>query len=80
MPDVTTLEHRRAAGYMLDLMATYREAEDLINIGAYVKGSSQKIDKAVAMIDRIRSFLKQGIDEVSMLNDAISKLMELTTI
>ncbi|MCL5035326.1 MAG: flagellar protein export ATPase FliI [Bacteroidetes bacterium] len=80
MPDVTTSEHRKASGYLLDLLATYREAEDLINIGAYVKGSSQKIDKAVAMIDRIRAFLKQGIDEVSVLSDAIAKLKELTTI
>ncbi len=79
MPDVTTPEHRKAAGYVLDLMATYREAEDLINIGAYVKGSSQKIDKAVSMIERIRAFLKQGIDEVSVLSDAIKRLNELTT-
>ncbi len=78
MPDVTTHEHRRAAGYLLDLLATYREAEDLINIGAYVKGSSQKIDRSVAMIEPIRAFLRQGMEEVSVLNDAVSKLVELT--
>ncbi len=78
MPDVTSPEHRKAAGYLLDLLATYREAEDLINIGAYVKGSSQKIDKAVAMIEPIRAFLKQGMEEVSVLDDAVGKLMELT--
>ncbi len=80
MPDVTTPEHRKAASYVTDLLATHREAEDLINIGAYVKGSSQKIDKAVAMIDQIRIFLKQGIEEVSVLDDAIRKLMELTKV
>lgn len=78
MPDVTTSEHRKAAAVVLDLLAAYREAEDLINIGAYVKGSSQKIDRAVAMIEPIRSFLKQGMDEVSMMEDAVTKLMNLT--
>lgn len=78
MPDVTTPEHRKAAAVVFDLLAAYREAEDLINIGAYVKGSSQKIDRAVAMIEPIRSFLKQGIDEISMMDDAIGKLMNLT--
>jgi flagellum-specific ATP synthase len=78
MPDVTTPEHRKAAGFVLDLLATYREAEDLINIGAYVRGSSQKIDKAVAMIEPIRSFLKQSMEEISVLEDGIAKLMDLT--
>ncbi|MFZ1081932.1 MAG: flagellar protein export ATPase FliI [Candidatus Kryptoniota bacterium] len=80
MPDVTTIEHRKAASYVSDLLATYREAEDLINIGAYVKGSSQKIDKAVSMIEPIRSFLKQGMDEVSDLDGALKQLMALTTV
>ena len=78
MPDVTTAEHRKASGFLLDLLATYREAEDLINIGAYVKGSNQKIDKAVSMIELIRKFLRQGMDEASTLDDAASRLMELT--
>lgn len=78
MPDVTTSEHRRASTFLLDMLATYREAEDLINIGAYVKGSSQKIDRAIAMIEQIRKFLRQGMDEVSTLDDALSRLMELT--
>lgn len=78
MPDVTTSAHRKAAGFILDMLATYREAEDLINIGAYVKGSSRKIDRAVAMIEEIRSFLRQGMDEVSTLDDAVNRLMDLT--
>lgn len=77
MPDVTTPEHRKAANVVLDLLATYREAEDLINIGAYVKGSNQKIDKAVVMIDKIKSFLRQAMGENSGLDEAIAKLSEL---
>ncbi len=44
-----------------DILATYRKAEDLVNIGAYVKGSSPKIDNAIARIDKIYGFLRQGI-------------------
>jgi len=80
MPDITTPAHRKAATHIMDLLATYREAEDLINIGAYVKGSNQKIDKSVAMIESIRSFLRQGMDENSDLDDAIKKMMELTVL
>lgn len=77
MPDVTTQEHRNAASAILDLLSTYREAEDLINIGAYVRGSSQKIDRAIAMIDSIRAFLRQGINETSSLQDGLVMLFEL---
>jgi len=77
MPDVTTNEHRKVASYLLDLLATYREAEDLINIGAYVKGSNPKIDKAVTMNETMRTFLRQGIDEVSEYEDAVGRLMAL---
>ncbi|HUI29751.1 MAG TPA: flagellar protein export ATPase FliI [Candidatus Acidoferrales bacterium] len=80
MPDITTADHRRAAGCIMDLLSTYREAEDLINIGAYVKGSNQKIDKSISMIEPIRSFLKQGMDESSDLDGAINKLAELATL
>ena len=62
MPAITTEEHRRAAHRLLDMMATYREAEDLINIGAYVKGSNPRIDEALRNWDRIRSFLRQQSD------------------
>jgi type III secretion system ATPase, FliI/YscN (EC 3.6.3.15) len=77
MPDVTTPDHRSAASVILDLLSTYREAEDLINIGAYVRGSSQKIDRAIAMIDPIRAFLRQGMNETSTLEEGLKKLFEL---
>lgn len=74
---VTTPEHRRAASKMLDLMATYREAEDLVNIGAYVKGSNPKIDEALKMREMIRAFLRQQSDEHENLETSIKLLIEM---
>lgn len=69
MTDVVTKEHREAAQHMRALMAVYKEAEDLIHIGAYVKGSSKRIDEAVEKIDAINDFLCQGIFDVTSFED-----------
>jgi flagellar biosynthesis/type III secretory pathway ATPase len=53
-------------------MAVYAQAEDLINIGAYAKGSSPKIDQAIAVHDRIDQFLRQGIDERSNYDETLA--------
>jgi len=63
MPDVVTKEHLSIASEVKKAMAIYRDAEDLINIGAYVKGSSEKIDYAISVIDKIQSFIEQGVSE-----------------
>ncbi len=65
MPDVVGPEHMKKANRFRELYATYREAEDLINIGAYVKGSNARIDASVAKIDQMTQFLLQGIEERS---------------
>ena len=57
-----------------DLLATYKEAEDLINIGAYTAGSNEKIDRAIAKIDTINKYLRQGIKEKSDLDESIERL------
>ncbi len=63
MVDVVSKDHYQYAGEIKDLLATYRESEDLISIGAYAKGSNPKVDLAIAMKDEIDSFLRQNIDE-----------------
>ncbi len=63
MKDVVDVEFFALAGRIRDLMQTYKEAEDLINIGAYAPGSNPKIDAAILSIDNIRSFLKQDTRE-----------------
>lgn len=63
MVDIVSDEQLELANQLIEIMATYKESEDLINIGAYVKGSNPKIDNAIKMIDPINKFLKQGITE-----------------
>lgn len=77
MPDIISSEHKKSAEKVIDILATYREAEDLINIGAYVRGSNQKIDKALQLIDKIREFLKQDTKERAEFEDSINRLIEL---
>jgi flagellum-specific ATP synthase len=63
MNDVTDSEHRQFAGKYKEMLATYLQAEDLINIGAYRQGSNPKIDLAVSKIDRIFGYVRQNIQE-----------------
>ncbi|MBU1078166.1 MAG: flagellar protein export ATPase FliI [Spirochaetes bacterium] len=63
MVHVTDQDHVDIALKIKEILATYREAYDLINIGAYAKGSNPRIDHAIKMIDKVNEFLKQGIYE-----------------
>lgn len=63
MLDVTTENHREYSRQLRSHLATYREAEDLINIGAYVAGSNPEIDGAVRRMPGINAFLRQGLQE-----------------
>jgi flagellum-specific ATP synthase len=74
MPDVTTTDHRNRVQRLCDILATYKEAEDLINIGAYVRGSNPRIDHSISKIESVRKFLKQGIDERVTIQDNMNAL------
>jgi flagellum-specific ATP synthase len=63
MIDVVDDEHKGKAGNISNILATYRKTEDLINIGAYVKGSNPEVDLAIDMIGKVNAFLTQGIDD-----------------
>lgn len=77
MVDVAAPEHLELAARVREIVATYRESEDLINIGAYVKGSSPKIDYAISKIDEINQFFKQDIKELCNFDDALSELSSI---
>ena len=74
MPSVTAEEHRAAASTLRSLLAAYKEAEDLINIGAYAAGSNPRIDRALKHIDAIRAFLCQGTHEAAAFEETVSGL------
>ncbi|NDC82099.1 flagellar protein export ATPase FliI [bacterium] len=71
--------HKKAAGKLRENLAKYNEAEDLINIGAYVKGSNPKIDYAVDKIESINAFLKQGTEENIPFETTIQTLNRMFT-
>jgi len=77
MIDVVSREHQDIAARVREVLATYREAEDLINIGAYVAGSNPRIDFALEKMDAIRSFLKQPIDERTGYDETSRQLRSL---
>ncbi|MDW7651568.1 MAG: flagellar protein export ATPase FliI [Bacillota bacterium] len=77
MTDLVPAEHRELAGRFRDYLASYREAEDLIHIGAYVEGSNPKVDKARQYINAMLDYLKQGVDEREPFETAGEKLLNL---
>lgn len=78
MKAVTSSDHARMAIKIRELMATYKEAEDLINIGAYKAGANPKIDKAVKSIDAINEFLKQKVDDNSNMTQCLRSMQQIT--
>lgn len=77
MSQICDKEHKQAAGKLKNVLATYNEAEDLINIGAYKKGSNPAIDYAIEKIDDVNAFLVQETDEKLTFEEEIKRLGEL---
>jgi len=77
MTDVVPKDQVRCAHKFLEVMSTYRRSEDLINIGAYVRGSNPKIDNAIGMIDSLNSYLRQAVEEKVSFADSARQLAAL---
>jgi len=77
MTEVADAEHRAAAQAVRELVAIYREHEDLISIGAYRRGSNSTVDLAIAMQGEVTEFLRQRIDEPSSVEQARAELVRL---
>ncbi len=75
--DVCDQEHREAVGEIRSVMATYRRSEDLINIGAYTRGSNADIDRAIEMVNPVREYLRQGMEEPATFEQARGRLLAL---
>ena len=74
MTAVASEGHKQLAGQMKNVLATYRDAEDLINIGAYRAGSNKDIDYAISKIDAVNEFLRQRTDEKFLFDDIIQQM------
>ena len=77
MSAIATSEHKELAGRLKNVLATYNEAEDLINIGAYKSGSNHEIDYAVQKINAVNQFLCQRTDEKFLFDEEIDLLKKL---
>ncbi|MBP5250703.1 MAG: flagellar protein export ATPase FliI [Lachnospiraceae bacterium] len=75
MSSIVTKEHKKAANTLKNVLATYNESEELINIGAYKAGSNKDIDYAIEKIGAVNSFLMQDTDTKFSFDDSV-KLME----
>jgi flagellum-specific ATP synthase/type III secretion protein N (ATPase) len=77
MPDLVTERHSYLAGSLREYLAAYHEAEDLINIGAYIDGSNPRVDRARKLIEPLNTFLKQGMDEKAEFSSSTAWLEQI---
>jgi len=74
MPDIVDVRHQEYALKFIEILATYKKFEDLINLGAYKEGSNQRVDHALRMMDRLKNYLKQDISERCDIADSLQDL------
>ncbi|MGE5707669.1 MAG: EscN/YscN/HrcN family type III secretion system ATPase, partial [Bacteroidota bacterium] len=74
MVEITDPEHQQAAAQLREVLATYRSARDLINIGAYAQGSNPAIDRAIALNDDVTAFLRQGVFEPAGFEESLERM------
>lgn len=77
MSSIVDSSQKKDAGRIKNIMSTYRDAEDLINIGAYKKGSNPSIDESIAYIDKVNAFLMQATDEKFTYEESVRMMNEL---
>lgn len=77
MNSIISDDHFKYAGKFRDNLATYKKSEDLINVGAYVKGTNPKVDVAIDLIDSINGFLKQSTDSHIAYEDTLDNLKNI---
>ncbi len=78
MPQIVGNDHIEASRRFKEIMATYSEAEDLINIGAYAKGTNPKIDDAIERYPKYMAFLSQGMHDKSTFSQAVNELKTIS--
>lgn len=74
MTNIVSEEHRELAAKVRDILSVYEKNEDLISIGAYKAGTNERLDFAMSKIDKVKEFLKQGIQEQMSYEETLDKL------
>lgn len=77
MPKVITREHSIIAGHLRDLLAEYKTMEDLINVGAYAKGTNPKVDKAIVIHNDLIELLKQRVEDATTIEDTYDQMVTI---
>ena len=77
MSQIAGRDHKQAASKLKNVLATYNEAEDLINIGAYKSGSNPSIDYAISKIDVVNQFLRQDVDAKYTFEESVEMMEAL---
>lgn len=77
MSSIAAKDHKQAASQLKSVVATYNDAEDLINIGAYKNGSNPSIDYAISKINAVNEYLCQDVDEKFGFEDSVAMLKRL---
>ena len=77
MSQIATREHKQLSGRMKNVMATYNEAEDLINIGAYKSGSNPEIDYAIGKIQAVNQFLLQDVNDKFSFDETVEMMKSI---
>jgi flagellum-specific ATP synthase len=77
MPKVTSKEHKIVASHLRDLLAAYKESEDLITVGAYSRGSNAKVDKAIVIYDDLINLLRQQVEESFTIDELFDRMLEI---
>jgi flagellum-specific ATP synthase len=75
--DILEPVHQKAARKLRAILATYAEAEDLIRIGAYARGSSPQVDKAIELMPILERFLRQDVGQRSSFQETQAALMQI---
>lgn len=77
MTKVASKEHKIVASHLRDLLAAYKESEDLITVGAYARGSNPKVDKAIVIYDDLINLLRQQIEESYTIDELFDRMLEI---
>lgn len=77
MPKIISREHMIVASHLRDLMAEYKAMEDLINVGAYARGTNPKVDKALVIYSDLMELLKQRVEESLSIDEVYDRMVEI---